>query len=115
MTDEAKDRISTGAVASCSYEARKYGVRSAMSLFTAKQLCPQLILSPVDKSYYNHISEKVMNLIEEYADVLEQSSIDEAYLGMDKENSGYTISLEEMAAKIKDTIKQQCGLRSSIA
>jgi DNA polymerase IV (archaeal DinB-like DNA polymerase) len=114
MTDEAKDKISRGAVASCSYEARKYGVRSAMSLFTAKQLCPQLILNPVDKSYYNHISEKVMNLIEEYADVLEQASIDEAFLDCTKKITDSTISLEEYAAKIKDTIKQQCGLLSSI-
>jgi DNA polymerase IV (archaeal DinB-like DNA polymerase) len=49
MTDETKENITRGAVVSCSYEARKHGVRSAMSLFTARQLCPQLILNPVDK------------------------------------------------------------------
>src|ERR687885_852177 len=115
MTDETKDRITRGAVASCSYEARKYGVRSAMSLFSAKQLCPQLILNPVDKVYYQQVSQNVMRLLEEYADVLEQTSIDEAYLDCTKkiaENS--TIAIEEYAAKIKDAIKQQCGLLSSI-
>jgi DNA polymerase IV (DinB-like DNA polymerase) len=115
MTDETKGRITRGAVASCSYEARKYGVRSAISLFSAKQLCPQLILNPVDKTYYQQVSQKVMRLLEEYADVLEQTSIDEAYLDCTKkiaENS--TITIEEYAAKIKDAIKQQCGLLSSI-
>ena len=115
MTDETKDKITRGAVASCSYEARKYGVRSAMSLFSAKQLCPQLILNPVDKTYYQQVSQKVMRLLEEYADVLEQTSIDEAYLDCTKkiaENN--TVTIEGYAAKIKDAIKQQCGLLSSI-
>jgi DNA polymerase IV (archaeal DinB-like DNA polymerase) len=115
MTDETKDKITRGAVASCSYEARKYGVRSAMSLFTAKQLCPQLILNPVDKSYYQQVSEKVMNLIEGYADVLEQASIDEAYLDCTKKIADGANNVEEYAATIKDAIRQQCGgLLSSI-
>jgi DNA polymerase IV (archaeal DinB-like DNA polymerase) len=116
MTDETKDRITRGAVASCSYEARKYGVRSAMSLFNAKQLCPQLILNPVDKAYYQQVSQKVMRLLEEYADVLEQTSIDEAYLDCTKKllAEDDSPSVEEYAAKIKDAIKQQCGLLSSI-
>jgi DNA polymerase IV (archaeal DinB-like DNA polymerase) len=118
MTDETKDRVTRGAVASCSYEAQKYGVRSAMSLFSAKQLCPQVILNPVDKAYYQQVSQKLMRLLEEYADVLEQTSIDEAYLDCTKkllaaeDNSG--VSVEVYAAKIKDAIKQQCGLSSSI-
>jgi DNA polymerase IV (archaeal DinB-like DNA polymerase) len=115
MTDETKDKITRGAVASCSYEARKYGVRSAMSLFAAKQLCPQLILNPVDKPYYQHVSEKVMNLIEGYADVLEQASIDEAYLDCTKKIADGANNVEQYAATIKDAIRQQCGgLLSSI-
>jgi DNA polymerase IV (DinB-like DNA polymerase) len=119
MTDEPKDKITRGAVASCSYEARKYGVRSAMSLFNAKQLCPQLILNPVDKVYYQQVSQKVMTLLEEYADVLEQTSIDEAYLDCTRKllartEDNNSFSIEEYAAKIKDAIKLQCGLLSSI-
>jgi DNA polymerase IV (DinB-like DNA polymerase) len=72
--------IARGAVASCSYEARKYGVRSAMSLSRAKELCPDLLLRPVDKEYYSSVSQQVMRLLEEYADVLEQTSIDEAFV-----------------------------------
>jgi DNA polymerase IV (DinB-like DNA polymerase) len=119
MTDQSRDNITKGAVASCSYEARKYGVKSAISLFKAKALCPNLILSPVDKSYYQQISEKVMNLIEEYADVLEQASIDEAYVDCTKKiadtRRGGEVIIEEYAATIKDAIRQQCGgLLSSI-
>ena len=80
MTPEREGNITRGAVASCSYEARKYGVRSAMSLIKAKELCPHLILKPVDKQYYGQISHQVMMLLEEYADVLEKASIDEAYI-----------------------------------
>ena len=80
MTPEKEGNITRGAVASCSYEARKYGVRSAISLLKAKELCPHLILKPVDKQYYGQISNKVMMLLEEYADILEKASIDEAYL-----------------------------------
>jgi DNA polymerase IV (archaeal DinB-like DNA polymerase) len=118
MTDQSRDNITKGAVASCSYEARKYGVRSAISLFKAKALCPNLILSPVDKSYYRQISEKVMNLVEEYADVLEQASIDEAYVDCTKKIADTRrggVIIEEYAATIKDAIRQQCGgLLSSI-
>ncbi|MDN5847446.1 MAG: DUF72 domain-containing protein [Candidatus Nitrosocosmicus sp.] len=85
MTPEREGSLITrGAVASCSYEARKFGVRSAMSLSKAKELCPNLILKPVDKEYYNLVSQQVMRLLEEYADVLEQTSIDEAYIDCTK-------------------------------
>ncbi len=85
MTPEREGSLITrGAVASCSYEARKFGVRSAMSLSKAKELCPSLILKPVDKEYYNSISQQVMRLLEEYADALEQTSIDEAYIDCTK-------------------------------
>jgi nucleotidyltransferase/DNA polymerase involved in DNA repair len=119
MTDQCRDNITKGAVASCSYEARKYWIRSAISLFTAKQLCPHLILNPVDKSYHQQVSERVMNLIEEYVAVLERASIDEAYLDCTKriDDTGRdgAVNIEEYATKIKDTIKHQCGgLPSSI-
>src|SRR6476469_4646427 len=84
MTPEPEGEITRGAVASCSYEARKFGVRSAMSLSKAKELCPNLILKPVDKDYYNSVSQQVMRLLEEYADSLEQTSIDEAYIDCTK-------------------------------
>ncbi len=107
MTDEKTGDIMKGAVSSCSYEARKYGVSSAMSLSKAKSLCPHLILHPVDIPYYREISQHVMNTIQGYADTVEQASIDEAFLDcttrIQNENP------ETYAAKIKGTIKEKCG------
>ena len=100
MTPEREGNLITrGAVASCSYEARKYGVRSAMSLSKAKELCPTLIVKPVDKEYYNLVSQEVMRLLEEYADVLEQTSIDEAYIDCTKQIMQYkkqNISIDDL-------------------
>ena len=115
MTDEQKCKITKGAVASCSYEARKFGIRSAMSLPKAKELHHALILNPVDMKYYRDISEKVMRILEEYADSLEQSSIDEAYMDCTlKINSNPSIAIEDYALRIKKSISEQCGLLTSI-
>jgi DNA polymerase IV (archaeal DinB-like DNA polymerase) len=107
MTDEKMGDIMKGAVSSCSYEARRYGVSSAMSLSKAKSLCPDLILHPVDIPYYRGISEQVMNAIQGYADTLEQASIDEAFL--DCTSRIQRESPEAYAAKIKNTIKEKSG------
>ena len=107
MTDEKTEDILKGAVSSCSYEARRYGVSSAMSLSKAKALCPELILHPVDIPYYRGISEQVMNAIQGYANTLEQASIDEAFL--DCTTRIQSESPETYAAKIKNTIKEKCG------
>jgi DNA polymerase IV (DinB-like DNA polymerase) len=112
MTDEKIGYMLKGVVSSCSYEARRYGISSAMPLSKAKSLCPDLILHPVDIPYYRSISEQIMNVIHEYADILEQASIDEAFL--DCTTKIQSQSPETYAAKIKKTIKQKCGLSCSI-
>jgi DNA polymerase IV (DinB-like DNA polymerase) len=143
MTPERDGSITRGAVASCSYEARKYGVRSAMSLSKAKELCNDLILKPVDKEYYGKISHEVMGILEGYADTLEQASIDEAYLDCTNKILEQSlpslprpaqmpnnetnpvlpeamvhpspVSVEEYAMRIKNSVKAQChGLACSI-
>ncbi|MFL6496882.1 MAG: DNA polymerase IV [Nitrososphaera sp.] len=107
MTDEKMGDIMKGAVSSCSYEARRYGVSSAMSLSKARLLCPDLILHPVDIPYYREISEQVMSAIQGYADTLEQASIDEAFL--DCTTRIKSESPENYAVKIKNTIKDKSG------
>jgi DNA polymerase IV (archaeal DinB-like DNA polymerase) len=115
MTDQSRGSITKGAVASCSYEARRYGIKSAMSLSKAKELYSDLILNPVDILYYREISDKVMRLLEEYADSLEQSSIDEAYLDCTlKINSNPPVTIEDYALQIKKSINEQCRLLTSI-
>lgn len=110
MTDQ-KDRITKGVVSSCSYEARKFGVRSAMPLARALALCPDLVLRPVDIPYYQQVSERVMGVLEQFADVIEQASIDEAFLDCSKSAAAGPY---EHAARMKVAIKEQCGLRVSI-
>jgi DNA polymerase IV (archaeal DinB-like DNA polymerase) len=80
MTHEEQGHITRGVVASCSYEAKKKGVKSAMPLSSALKTCPDLILNRVDIPYYVTISQRVMNLLYDYSEILEQTSIDEAYL-----------------------------------
>ncbi len=110
MTDQ-KEKITKGVVSSCSYEARKFGVKSAMPLTRALALCPHLILRPVDMPYYQKVSEKVMGVLEQFADVLEQASIDEAFLDCTKAGSADPYG---HAAKIKAAVREQCGLKVSV-
>ncbi len=110
MTDQ-KDKITKGVVSSCSYEARKFGVQSAMPLARALALCPHLILRPVDMPYYQQVSAKVMGVLEQFADVLEQASIDEAFL--DCTSAGAADPFGH-AAQIKAAVREQCGLKVSV-
>jgi nucleotidyltransferase/DNA polymerase involved in DNA repair len=77
-------------VAAASYEARKYGVRSAMPSVTAKKLCPGLIFVRHRFERYNEISGKVMEIFKEFTDIVEPLSIDEAFLDVtdNKKNIG---------------------------
>ena len=113
MTDQDKNNITKGVVAACSYEAKKLGVQSAMPLFKALELCPNLILNPVDKKFYSKISDTVMEILERYADTFEQTSIDEAYLDctdkISSSNTNNTRAIEEYALEIKKSIKEECG------
>jgi DNA polymerase-4 len=71
-----------GVVASCSYEARKYGVHSAMPSEMAKQLCPQAIFIRGNMEEYSKYSHMVTEILREKAPVLEKASIDEHYIDM---------------------------------
>ncbi|MGE5822501.1 MAG: DNA polymerase IV [Nitrososphaerota archaeon] len=115
MTDEENNNITKGVVATCSYEAKRLGVQSAMPLYKALKLCPNLILRAVDKRYYNMISEKVMEILERYADTLEQASIDEAYLDCTKKISSLNVTVDWYSKQIKKKIQDEChGLLTSI-
>lgn len=68
-----------GIVSTCSYEARKYGVNSGMPMYKAKQLCPNLIIKPVDFAYYHTFSELFVKHIKKITPKVEVASIDEVY------------------------------------
>jgi DNA polymerase-4 len=99
-------------VAAASYEARKFGVRSAMPSVIAKRLCPELIFVRHHFERYQEISSKVFEILKEYTDILEPLSIDEAFLDVtdDKQKIG---SATLIAKKIKEEIKTRTGLTAS--
>src|ERR671910_1438323 len=115
MTPQDSNNITKGAVTTCSYEAKKLGIKSAMPLYKALELCPNLILRGVDKKFYEKISNEVMEILEDYADIFEQASIDEAYLDCTNKISTTEVMIEEYAKDIKKSIKEKCsGLLTSI-
>ncbi len=109
MTPQDNNSITKGAVTTCSYEAKKLGIKSAMPLYKALELCPNLILHSVDKKFYEKISNEVMKILEDYADIFEQASIDEAYLDCTNKISNINITVEEYAQEIKKSINEKCG------
>jgi DNA polymerase-4 len=99
-------------VAAASYEARKFGVRSAMPSVIAKRLCPELIFVKHHFERYHEISSQVFEILKEYTDLVEPLSIDEAFLDVteDRYNIG---SATIIAKKIKKEIKEKTGLTAS--
>lgn len=102
-----------GVVAACSYEARVYGVHSAMPIFQAKKLCPMGIYLPPRMNRYLEMSRFIMEILKEFAPVVQQISIDEAFLDM----SGTEMLLgtpEVAASSIKEKVRSMTGLTISI-
>ncbi len=101
-----------GVVAAASYEARKFGVRSAMSGKLAKKLCPDLIFVKTRFDRYKEISEKIRAVFYEFTDLVEPLSLDEAYLDVTtnfKNNPSATL----IASEIRERIKEKTGLNAS--
>lgn len=97
-----------GVVASCSYEARRFGVHSAMPMKLARQLCPEAVLVRGDHDAYSRYSNIVTEIIESQAPVVEKASIDEHYLditGMDK-----YFGCWKWAQALRSEIMDQTGL-----
>jgi len=101
-----------GVVSTCSYEARAFGVRSAMPISQAYVLCPQAIFLPPHFPRYSKASEAVMAILRSHNFPFQQVSIDEAFL--DISSLGYFSSATDWAARIKQTINAQLGLTCSI-
>jgi len=95
-----------GVVASCSYEARRFGVRSAMPIQMAMKLCPQAKIIKGDMELYSRLSHDVTQVIQEKAPIMEKASIDEFYLditGMDKFHGSYKWTDELAQSVIRET------------
>mgnify|MGYP003111012130 FL=1 len=101
-----------GVVSAASYEARKFGVRSAMSGVLAKKLCPELIFVRTNFERYKEISERVRAVFFEYTDLVEPLSLDEAYLDVTENKKGNP-SASLIAEEIRQKIKEKTGLNAS--
>lgn len=101
-----------GVVAAASYEARKYGIRSAMPGRMALEKCPHLIVVKPRFQRYKEISQQIRNIFYEYTDLVEPLSLDEAYLDV-TENKKQMASANEIAREIRKRIFQETGLTAS--
>ncbi len=101
-----------GVVATASYEARKFGIKSAMPSRQALQLCPELIFIRPRFDAYKKASEQIRNIFSRYTDIIEPLSLDEAYLDVseDKQGIGSAIRIAEL---IKEDIKRELRLTAS--
>ncbi|MCL2591004.1 MAG: DNA polymerase IV [Betaproteobacteria bacterium] len=101
-----------GVIATCNYEARAFGVRSAMSTARAFRLCPQLILLPPDFRRYREASRQILAIYRDYTSLVEPLSLDEAYLDV----SGINLcqgSATRMAEEIRTRVRAEVGITAS--
>lgn len=99
-----------GVVSTASYEARKFGIRSAMPLRTAYKLCPEAIFLSVDYEEYSRVSGEVKNILREFSPVMEDVGIDEAFLDISERPE----LSEDIGRKLKDVIKNKLDLTCSV-
>lgn len=101
-----------GVVAAASYEARRYGVRSAMSSHKAKRLCPQLLFVPGRMDVYKSVSRQIHEICHEYTDLIEPLSLDEAFLDVTENKPGIPLAVD-IAREIKQHIRKDLNLVAS--
>jgi DNA polymerase IV len=102
-----------GVVSAASYEARPFGVRSAMPLRTAAALCPQAIFVPVDGAKYGRVSRDVMAILRRYTPLVEQVSIDEAFLDLTGTDALFGPG-EVVGKRVKADIRAEIRLTASV-
>ena len=104
--------VKRGVVATASYEARPFGVHSAMSMQLAKRLCPQLIVVPGRYQVYKDVSRQMHAIFHEYTDLVEPISLDEAFLDVTENKPGIELAVD-IAREIKAKIKERLNLTAS--
>ena len=101
-----------GVVAAASYEARKFGIRSAMSSQKALQLCPHLIFVEGRMEVYKQVSAQIHSIFREYTDLIEPISLDEAFLDVTENKKGIDMAVD-IAREIKQRIREELHLIAS--
>ena len=102
-----------GVVSTASYEARRFGVGSAMPISEAYRLCPKGVYLPVDMEKYAQVSRQVMGILRRFTDVVEPISIDEAFLDVTGSRRVFG-SGEEIARRLKDAVRRETELTASV-
>ena len=103
-----------GVVMAASYEARALGIRSGMPISMAYRKAPDAVYIEPNYELYGEVSENVMNVLREFADVLEHASIDEAFLDVTKRTGGDYEKAVELAKEIKGAVREREGLGCSV-
>lgn len=101
-----------GVVATASYEARRYGIHSAMPSVTAKRRCPHLIFVPGHMDVYKEVSASIHDIFREYTDIIEPLSLDEAFLDVTDNKPGIEFAVD-IAVEIKAKIRERLQLVAS--
>ena len=101
-----------GVVAAASYEARKFGIHSAMPSYRALRLCPEVIFVKSRFDAYKAVSEQIREIFHEWTDLVEPLSLDEAYLDITENKKG-VLSARQVAKEIKQAIRERTGLTAS--
>lgn len=103
---------SRGVVCTASYEARRFGVRSAMPCAKAYRMCPEAVFVPPDFRRYRAVSEQIHEIFRRYTDLVEPLSLDEAYLDVTSNHPGIPTATE-VAKHIRADIRAETGLTAS--
>ncbi|PCJ39491.1 MAG: DNA polymerase IV [SAR86 cluster bacterium] len=101
-----------GVIATCNYEARKYGIHSAMASVTARRQCPDLIIIPPSKNKYSEASKQMHNIFKDYTALIEPLSLDEAFLDV-SESKMCKGSATLIAAEIRQRVRQEMKITLS--
>jgi len=110
---DPKDGKGRGVVSTCNYEARKYGIRSAMPIARAWRKCPQAVYLPVNYDLYKRVSSRIMDILRGFADKFEQWGLDEAFLGVSSRVQNFE-EAKRLAREIKREIYEKEKLTCSI-
>ncbi len=101
-------------ITTASYEARKFGIHSAMPLFQAYKKCKNLIVLPADFELYHRLSNEFFSILSSYSEILEVASIDECYVDVTKVIQDKNYHPVELARRIQNDVYEQLNLKCSI-
>lgn len=105
-------RVERGVVAAASYEARRYGIHSAMPMIQAWRRCPDLCIVPPNFTKYRNISKQLREILVDYTDIIEPLSLDECYLDVTQDKRGIG-SATWIAQQLRTRVREELGLTAS--